>query len=76
MNDETNIICEDCARWAEFKKDCHYYWNNKRECTKFCIALNDPDQFITEELALNLRKKGCREVEDIKELIPGEKRDE
>ena len=52
-----NLICEECARWDEYGDKCYYYWNNKTECTKFCLILGEPDQFIIEELAIRLRNK-------------------
>jgi len=28
-------VCRDCWRYKQFKEDCHFFWENKSECSKF-----------------------------------------
>jgi hypothetical protein len=25
--------CDGCVLWEKFGKNCHYYWENKKECS-------------------------------------------
>ena len=25
-------LCEGCWKWKAFGKDCHFYWESKKEC--------------------------------------------
>ena len=25
--------CKGCVLWTQFRKDCHYFWENKKHCT-------------------------------------------
>lgn len=27
-------ICKGCAAYEKFKKDCHFYWENKKFCSQ------------------------------------------
>ncbi len=34
-------VCQGCVRWERFGNKCHYYWENKKECTMWT---NDWDE--------------------------------
>lgn len=27
--------CNGCVRWEQFQKNCHYYWDLKKECSMY-----------------------------------------
>ena len=31
----TRELCKECWRYKTFKKDCHYFWEEKIECSMF-----------------------------------------
>jgi len=28
-------VCSSCWRYKQFKDNCHFFWENKSECSKF-----------------------------------------
>ncbi|MFH0867688.1 MAG: hypothetical protein V1831_00065 [Candidatus Woesearchaeota archaeon] len=41
------ICCDGCVRWERFGKNCHYYWEGKKECT---MRANDWDEAAMQQL--------------------------
>lgn len=29
------MVCKNCALYAKFKENCHFFWEGKRSCTQF-----------------------------------------
>ena len=38
-------ICEKCYNFKLFGKDCWYYWEGKKECSKFRKDEDDEEHF-------------------------------
>jgi hypothetical protein len=32
-NSNAPSCCIGCVRWEKFGKNCHYYWEGKKQCT-------------------------------------------
>lgn len=43
-----NKICQNCWRWEEFKVKCDFWYEGKRECSKFSLSESHGDKFVTE----------------------------
>jgi hypothetical protein len=43
-------ICDGCWKWAEFKKDCKFYWRNKHVCTQWQSAPDSPKEHAGREI--------------------------
>jgi len=54
-----NKICERCYKWLAFKKQCRYWWEGKKECSKFMLTADSEEIFIDE-----YRLGGLLHVED------------
>jgi len=39
-DNSSSKCCIGCVIWEKFGKDCHYYWENKKQCT---MRANDWD---------------------------------
>ena len=44
-----NEVCKDCWRWEEFGIDCHYFWENKSECSQFMQSEDSEPIYVKEE---------------------------
>jgi len=51
-------VCKNCWRWERFKKSCDYFWEGKRECSKFKFG---PET--------NSKYKMCEEDKEIKDTL-------
>lgn len=41
QNKDMPPACDGCIIWEKFGKSCHYFWENKKECTMWA---NDWDE--------------------------------
>jgi len=30
--------CVDCLRWEQFGRNCHYFWEGKKECSMYATT--------------------------------------
>ncbi|MBR9691126.1 hypothetical protein GOV08_05585 [Candidatus Woesearchaeota archaeon] len=42
-----NNLCIPCWRWGQFKTDCHFHWEGKRECSRFLEHQLDVEKYMT-----------------------------
>lgn len=42
-----NELCTDCWRYQTFKDKCHFFWEDKRECSKWISHEADEEQYKT-----------------------------
>ena len=60
-----NMICEDCDFWEAFGLDCHFYFKNKKSCTKRQVNGENKPIYDSQECdACSLYKKTIKELEE------------
>jgi hypothetical protein len=43
-------VCANCWRYAAFKEDCMFFWENKSECSKFMRHQFDEERHVRKGL--------------------------
>lgn len=33
--------CKGCVRWDKFGKNCHYFWEAKKECSMYATTVEE-----------------------------------
>lgn len=45
MVDLMNELCKECWRYETFKEKCHFYWEEKRECSRWISHETDEEKY-------------------------------
>ncbi len=40
-----SLVCQNCYKYKIFKDKCWYYWELKKECSKFVEDENSPEGY-------------------------------
>jgi|GEM_PF-1688221 len=41
---EAPMACKGCVIWVQFRKDCFYFWEEKKHCTMWTASFQQQQQ--------------------------------